>query len=383
MTEASAFVLDGAAIADETLARVGEEARALVSHGRDARSGGRSGRRRPREPDAMSQARAGRPRRAASIRSSTICQRETGEAELLALIQALNADPAVHGILVQLPLPKHIDSARVLEAIAPAKDVDGFHPINVGLLSIGDTSRALIPCTPAGAMILIDRACERLGRTLSGMEAVIVGRSNIVGKPMAQLLLQRHCTVTIAHSRTHDLPAVARRADVLVAAVGKPEMVRRDWVKPGAIVIDVGINRVPAPGADASGNAKDASGRRRRLCGSRHGRRRHHAGAGRRRPDDHRHADGEHGSGGEAGVGSIGSALQLRGELPARKTKGKQGKRLALPWIPLVESGLFNGLQGKKSKKLPFADLARQVARQRLWSKFVARMVHGPISSNV
>jgi methylenetetrahydrofolate dehydrogenase (NADP+) / methenyltetrahydrofolate cyclohydrolase len=181
---------------------------------------------------------------------------ETSEAELLTLIHSLNADPAVHGILVQLPLPAAIDSTRVLEAIAPAKDVDGFHPINVGLLSVGDTSRALIPCTPAGAMILIDRACERLGRTLSGMEAVIVGRSNIVGKPMAQLLLQRHCTVTIAHSRTHDLPAVARRADVLVAAVGKAEMVRRDWIKPGAIVIDVGINRVPAPGADASGNAK-------------------------------------------------------------------------------------------------------------------------------
>ena len=163
---------------------------------------------------------------------------------MLALVQALNADPAVHGILVQLPLPKPINSARVLEAIAPAKDVDGFHPINVGLLSIGDTRRALIPCTPAGAMILIDKACERLGWTLPGMEAVIIGRSNIVGKPMAQLLLARHCTVTIAHSRTLDLPSVARRADILVAAVGQPEMVRGDWVKPGAIVIDVGINRV-------------------------------------------------------------------------------------------------------------------------------------------
>jgi methylenetetrahydrofolate dehydrogenase (NADP+) / methenyltetrahydrofolate cyclohydrolase len=180
---------------------------------------------------------------------------DTSEAELLALVQALNADPAVHGILVQLPLPKAIDSTRVLEAIAPAKDVDGFHPINVGLLSIGDTSRALIPCTPAGAMILIDRACGRLGWTLPGMEAVIIGRSNIVGKPMAQLLLARHCTVTIAHSRTYDLPSVARRADVLVAAVGQPEMVRENWVKPGAIVIDVGINRVP-DGRDASGKPK-------------------------------------------------------------------------------------------------------------------------------
>ena len=152
--------------------------------------------------------------------------------------------------------PRQIDSARVLEAIAPHKDVDGFHPINVGLLSIGDMRRALIPCTPAGAMILIDKACERLGRTLAGMEAVIIGRSNIVGKPMAQLLLARHCTVTIAHSRTRDLPAVARRADMLVAAVGQPEMVRGDWVKPGAIVIDVGINRVPAEGCDAAGKPK-------------------------------------------------------------------------------------------------------------------------------
>ena len=181
---------------------------------------------------------------------------ETNEAELLALVEALNIDPAVHGILVQLPLPEHINSARVLEAIAPAKDVDGFHPINVGLLSIGDTGRALIPCTPAGAMILIDKACERLGRTLPGMQAVIIGRSNIVGKPMAQLLLARHCTVTIAHSRTRDLPSVAGRADVLIAAAGQPEMVRGDWIKPGAIVIDVGINRVPAQGIDASGGPK-------------------------------------------------------------------------------------------------------------------------------
>ena len=156
---------------------------------------------------------------------------------------------------MQLPLPKHIDTARVLEAIAPAKDVDGFHPINVGLLSIGDTRRALIPCTPAGAMILIDKACERLGWTLPSMEAVIIGRSNIVGKPMAQLLLARHCTVTIAHSRTLDLPSVARRADILIAAVGQPEMVRGDWVKPAAIVIDVGINRLPAQGGELFGQA--------------------------------------------------------------------------------------------------------------------------------
>ena len=165
---------------------------------------------------------------------------------MLALVERLNADPAMHGMLVQLPLPKAISTTRVLEAIAPHKDVDGFHPINVGLLAIGEFGRALLPCTPAGAMILIDRACAALGRKLDGEEAVIVGRSNIVGKPMAQLLLARNCTVTIAHSRTRDLPAVARRADILVAAVGKAEMVRGDWVKPGAIVIDVGINRVPA-----------------------------------------------------------------------------------------------------------------------------------------
>jgi len=180
----------------------------------------------------------------------------TSEAALLALVEKLNADPAIHGILVQLPLPKAINSARILEAIAPHKDVDGFHPVNVGLASIGDFDRALVPCTPAGAMILIDNACAALGRAMSGLEAVIIGRSNIVGKPMAQLLLARHCTVTIAHSRTRDLPAVARRADILVAAVGQPEMVKGDWVKPGAIVIDVGINRVAGEGMDAGGKAK-------------------------------------------------------------------------------------------------------------------------------
>jgi len=169
------------------------------------------------------------------------------EGELLALVGKLNADSSVHGILVQLPLPKAINSPSVLEAIAPHKDVDGFHPINVGLAAIGEMNRAMIPCTPAGAMILIDRACAQLGRKLDGLEAVVVGRSNIVGKPMAQLLLQRNCTVTIAHSRTRDLPDVARRADILIAAVGRPEMVRGDWVKPGAIVIDVGVNRIPAP----------------------------------------------------------------------------------------------------------------------------------------
>ncbi|MCX5481605.1 bifunctional methylenetetrahydrofolate dehydrogenase/methenyltetrahydrofolate cyclohydrolase FolD [Kaistia geumhonensis] len=169
---------------------------------------------------------------------------ETSERDLLALVAALNADPAIHGILVQLPLPAHIDTTKVLETIDPAKDVDGFHPINVGRLAIGERERALVSCTPAGSLLLIKRA---LDRPLAGLDALVIGRSNIVGKPMAQLLLQESCTVTIAHSRSRDLPAIARRADILVAAVGRPEMVRGDWVKEGAIVIDVGMNRIAAP----------------------------------------------------------------------------------------------------------------------------------------
>ena len=180
----------------------------------------------------------------------------TGEAELLKLIADLNADPAIHGILVQLPLPAAIDSARVLEAIDPRKDVDGFHPVNVGLLGIGALDRALVPCTPAGAMRLIDRAAAALGVEVAGAQAVVVGRSNIVGKPMAQLLLSRHATVTIAHSRTRDLAATVARADIVVAAVGKAEMVRGDWIKPGAMVIDVGVNRVAGEGLTAEGKPK-------------------------------------------------------------------------------------------------------------------------------
>lgn len=165
----------------------------------------------------------------------------TGQAELLALVARLNADPAVNGILVQLPLPKQIDPAAVLDAIDPAKDVDGFHVINAGKLATGGD--ALVPCTPLGCLMLIkDRV-----RDLAGKRALVLGRSNIVGKPMAMLLLGESCTVTIAHSRTRDLPAECRRADILVAAVGKPEMVRGDWIQPGAVVIDVGINRVPTP----------------------------------------------------------------------------------------------------------------------------------------
>ena len=180
----------------------------------------------------------------------------TSEAELIGMVRTLNADPAIHGILVQLPLPSGIDSAKVLQTIAPEKDVDGFHPVNVGLLASGAIDRALVPCTPAGAMLLIEAAAKFLQRDLSGAEAVIVGRSNIVGKPMAQLLLAKNATVTFAHSRTRDLPAVARRADILVAAVGRPEMIRGDWIKPDALVIDVGINRVAGEGFTASGAPK-------------------------------------------------------------------------------------------------------------------------------
>ncbi|PBB83642.1 MULTISPECIES: bifunctional methylenetetrahydrofolate dehydrogenase/methenyltetrahydrofolate cyclohydrolase FolD [unclassified Mesorhizobium] len=169
---------------------------------------------------------------------------ETTQAELLKIIDDLNADSTIHGILVQLPLPGHIDSGKVIQAIAPEKDVDGFHFINVGKLGTGELETAFVPCTPAGSMLLIERV---RGKDLSGLNAVVVGRSNIVGKPMANLLLAANCTVTIAHSRTKDLPALARTADILVAAVGRPEMVKGDWVKPGATVIDVGINRVPAP----------------------------------------------------------------------------------------------------------------------------------------
>jgi len=168
---------------------------------------------------------------------------ETPEADLLALVADLNADPAVHGILVQLPLPAQIDETRVIEAIDPAKDVDGFHPVNVGRVATG--SGGIAPCTPLGCVIL----AKTVQPDLSGAEAVIVGRSNIVGKPLAQLLLKENCTVTIAHSRTRDLPEVTRRADLLLAAVGRAEMVRGDWIKPGATVIDVGINRIePVPG---------------------------------------------------------------------------------------------------------------------------------------
>ncbi len=164
----------------------------------------------------------------------------TSQADLLALISGLNADTGIHGVLVQLPLPAHIDASAVLDTIDPDKDVDGFHVVNAGRLAVG--LPGLVPCTPLGCLMLLK---AELG-DLTGLNAVIVGRSNIVGKPMAQLLLAESCTVTVAHSRTRDLAALCRTADILVAAVGRPEMVRGDWIKPGAAVIDVGINRVPS-----------------------------------------------------------------------------------------------------------------------------------------
>ncbi|MCR8549341.1 bifunctional methylenetetrahydrofolate dehydrogenase/methenyltetrahydrofolate cyclohydrolase FolD [Salipiger sp. P9] len=166
---------------------------------------------------------------------------ETSEEVLLELVAQLNADPRVHGILVQLPLPDHMNADAVINAIDPAKDVDGFHISNVGLLGTGQKS--MVPCTPLGCLMML----RDVHGTLSGMNAVVIGRSNIVGKPMAQLLLGESCTVTIAHSRTKDLPEVVRRADIVVAAVGRPQMVPGDWIKPGATVIDVGINRIDAP----------------------------------------------------------------------------------------------------------------------------------------
>ena len=172
---------------------------------------------------------------------------DTSQADVLKLIEQLNADKTVHGILVQLPLPAQIDSTLVLNSIDPGKDVDGFHPVNAGRLATGQ--RALVPCTPVGSVIL----AKTIHPSLSGLDAVVIGRSNIVGKPMAQLLLAESCTVTIAHSRTKNLEDVVRRADIVVAAVGRPEMVKGSWIKPGATVIDVGINRLPPAEGESKG----------------------------------------------------------------------------------------------------------------------------------
>jgi len=161
--------------------------------------------------------------------------------EVLTLVAELNADPTVHGILVQLPLPAQLDEQEITQSISPGKDVDGFNFQNIGMLTAGHAEDAFVPCTPAGCMLLIE---DQLGKDLSGLNAVIIGRSNIVGKPMASLLLQANATVTICHSRTKDLPSVTRNADILVAAVGRAQMVKGDWIKPGAVVVDVGINRI-------------------------------------------------------------------------------------------------------------------------------------------
>ncbi|MDH4055210.1 MAG: bifunctional methylenetetrahydrofolate dehydrogenase/methenyltetrahydrofolate cyclohydrolase FolD [Gammaproteobacteria bacterium] len=167
--------------------------------------------------------------------------KNAAESDVLKLIDELNNDTAIHGILVQLPLPDHLDEQAITQAITPSKDVDGFHFVNIGKLTAGHTSDAFVPCTPAGCMLMIE---DELGRDLSGKNAVVIGRSNIVGKPMASLLLQANATVTVTHSRTKDLSKVVAGADIVVAAVGRPDMVKADWVKPGAVVIDVGINRV-------------------------------------------------------------------------------------------------------------------------------------------
>lgn len=169
---------------------------------------------------------------------------DTTQEALMALVAELNADPSIHGVLVQLPLPKHLDSEPVIQSILPEKDVDGLHVVNAGKLATGDLDTGLISCTPAGSMLLVRQVH---GADLSGLNAVVIGRSNLFGKPMGQLLLNANATVTMAHSRTKDLPAICRTADILVAAVGRPEMVKSDWVKHGATVIDVGINRVAAP----------------------------------------------------------------------------------------------------------------------------------------
>jgi methylenetetrahydrofolate dehydrogenase (NADP+)/methenyltetrahydrofolate cyclohydrolase len=242
-TRPSAGIIDGAAIAADLTARIGEAAAdllrsglkpglAVVLVGADPAS----------EVYVRNKSRTAERLGFHSVQHTLPA--ETTEADLLALVGRLNADPAIHGILVQMPLPKQIDPRHVIETIRPEKDVDGLHPVNIGRLASGNAGEALIPCTPAGAMILLRHA---LGTDLGGREAIVIGRSNLVGKPIAQLLLAENCTVTIAHSRTRDLAAVTSRADIVVAAVGRPQMVRGDWIKPGATIIDVGINRIDAP----------------------------------------------------------------------------------------------------------------------------------------
>lgn len=235
----TARIIDGKAAAAELRAEIAREVAALKAAGKPAPGlhvvlvG---------EDPASKVYVASKEKLAVEVGMASVAHRlpaEASEAALLAGIAELNADDGVDGILVQLPLPKHIDTGRIIDAIDPAKDVDGLHPINAGLLAGGKTG--LVPCTPLGCMLLLKQTLA----SLSGLEAVVIGRSELVGRPVAQLLLQADCTVTIAHSRTRDLPAVVRRADIVVAAVGRPRMVKGDWIKPGATVIDVGINRMP------------------------------------------------------------------------------------------------------------------------------------------
>ncbi len=235
----TARIIDGKAVAAELRAQIAREVAALKAAGEPVPGlhvvlvG---------EDPASKVYVASKEKLAAEIGMNSVAHRlpaETTEAALLAKLAELNADDGVDGILVQLPLPKHIDTGRIIDAIDPAKDVDGLHPINAGLLAGG--KNGLVPCTPLGCMLLLKQALP----SLSGLEAVVIGRSELVGRPVAQLLLQADCTVTIAHSRTRDLPAVVKRADIVVAAVGRPRMVKGDWIKPGATVIDVGINRMP------------------------------------------------------------------------------------------------------------------------------------------
>jgi methylenetetrahydrofolate dehydrogenase (NADP+)/methenyltetrahydrofolate cyclohydrolase len=238
-----ARVIDGRAVAGEITARVAEDARrlkaeagivpglAVVLVGDDPASRVYV---------------AGKGRKAEELGFHSVqhtLPADVGEADVLTLIERLNADPDIHGILVQLPLPPGLAPARIVEAIRPGKDVDGLHPVNVGRLASG-LGTAMVPCTPAGCLILIRRS---LAADLAGRTAAVVGRSNLVGKPMAQLLLAQNCTVTVAHSRTRDLAATVRAAEIVVAAVGRPHLIRGDWIRPGAVVIDVGVNRVGAP----------------------------------------------------------------------------------------------------------------------------------------
>lgn len=237
----SAQLIDGVAVAAKVRARVAEAVQARLAAGKS-------------RPGLATVLVGDNPASHVYVRSKQKACAEAGiesfghelpanisQAELEAVVQNLNADPRVHGILVQLPLPEHLDEERVLGAISLQKDVDGFHPVNIGRLSMKGREPLFVPCTPAGCMVLLEEA----GAQFKGAHAVVLGRSNIVGLPAAMLLLRRDCTVTICHSRTKDLSATCREADILIAAVGRPEMVKRDWVKPGALVIDVGINKIP------------------------------------------------------------------------------------------------------------------------------------------